>query len=94
MPDSAMKLPRGGRHTVLLASWLLITINSVWTYGPPMGLPGEPGSAGRGPETIYCPKCRNLAKRQLDDSYKCTKDSRHVSKALPDGTYELTGDSR
>lgn len=69
----------GRRRARLLCVWVLMGIGTVWTYGAPIGLPGVPES--NGPDAISCPKCSEVANRQVDDSYKC--DNNHVSILCP-----------
>jgi hypothetical protein len=90
MPGSGMRLARGRRCIVLLRSLLLITISSAYIVGPGVGMPGE---SGRRPDSVRCPECGGMAKRQLNNKYKCLDHPGHVLKMKPDGSPELVSDS-
>jgi hypothetical protein len=77
-------MPRGlsatGRRPARLPSiWVLMAIGAAWTFGAPIGLPGEPSS--NNPESILCPECGEVANRRVNDTYKC--DNNHVSIPCP-----------
>lgn len=71
----------------LLFFWVLTTVASVWVIGAPIGAPGEPQRIG--PESIECPECGNIARRQLNGSYECTNNPNHISWVQPDGSYKV-----
>lgn len=54
-----------------------------------IGLPGDPSSDN--PQTIKCPCCDNLARRQLNGLYQCTRNRMHIL-TKRDGSYALVDD--
>lgn len=74
----------GSAYTRMLRLWALMATAAIWTYGPSIGLPGEPQS--NEPAYIRCPKCREAAKRQSNALYRCRKH--HISQIKPDGSIE------
>ncbi len=61
----------GRRPGRLLLFWVLAAISSVWTWGAPLGAPGEPYS---GPRSIRCPECGEVATwLDRDNFYRCRK---------------------
>jgi hypothetical protein len=78
----------GSAHARMLRFWALVATATIWTYGPSVGLPGEPQSDK--PVYIRCPRCREPAKRQSNELYKCRKH--HISQIKPDGSIESGGD--
>jgi hypothetical protein len=69
----------------------LMVLGSVWVFGPPIGLPGEPENGT--PETISCPQCGAYAKRQLNGLYLCRKHHAHIFRRHTDGSYRSASDS-
>lgn len=95
MPNSSGSGPSatGRRHGRLLLFWLLVTIGSVWTQGPGIGLPGGGWYSDdeEEPEEIRCPVCHTPARlKPQDRSYECA--NRHISRKQPDGSYKWEKD--
>lgn len=70
----------GRRRARLLRFWVLVAIGTAWTYGAPIGLPGERKS--NSPKSIRCPECGKVASKQANNSYKC--EDNHVSIRCPE----------
>ncbi len=88
MPDSVAPdaSAMGRRRLGALHFWSLLALSSVWVYGAPYGVPGEPESGD--PETIACPRCGDYAKRQMNELYLCRRHHSHMFRRQSDGSYK------